>query len=161
VQSGAVDVIEWEPEQKAARSERLAAVQWDARAQVLTVQRAGGDVTQHRLVRGAWERTAQIAKGEHLRLRVVEAQTEAPRLYAAIGTPERVLFDPNPQVPGVTLGSARLYSWRDNNGIAWDGGLILPPGYSSSRRYPVVIQTHGFSKNEFLIDGPHGMTTAM
>jgi hypothetical protein len=34
------------------------------------------------------------------------------------------------------------------------GGLYLPPNYESGKRYPLVIQTHGFEKDKFWIDGP-------
>lgn len=33
------------------------------------------------------------------------------------------------------------------------GGLYLPPGYLRGRRYPLVIQTHGFSESEFAPSG--------
>ena len=34
------------------------------------------------------------------------------------------------------------------------GGLYLPPNYRPGKRYPLVIQTHGFDKDRFRIDGP-------
>jgi dipeptidyl aminopeptidase/acylaminoacyl peptidase len=41
------------------------------------------------------------------------------------------------------------------------GGLIYPTSYKPGMRYPLVIQTHGFSPNSFLVDGPFFFTTSM
>lgn len=66
----------------------------------------------------------------------------------------RLLWSPNPQLATVALGRAKVYHWRDSSGYAWRGGLVLPPDYVPGRRYPLVLQTHGFYNNhEFLVDG--------
>lgn len=72
----------------------------------------------------------------------------------------RLLWDPNPYADRFSFGRASVIEWDDANGIAWHGGLILPPNYDERGRYPLVIQTHGFHADEFLIDGPQGATTA-
>src|SRR5207244_7962007 len=38
-------------------------------------------------------------------------------------------------------------------GREWKGGLYKPVGYNSGQRYPLVIQTHGFSQSEFRPSG--------
>ena len=63
------------------------------------------------------------------------------------------LLDPNPQLQGVLLGKASIYRWTDQSGRKWEGGLVLPVDYRPSHRYPLVIQTHGFEPNQFLVDG--------
>lgn len=66
----------------------------------------------------------------------------------------KVLWNPNPDLASVALGSAKVYRWRDKSGYDWRGGLVLPPHYISGRRYPLVVQTHGFyNDHEFLVDG--------
>jgi hypothetical protein len=66
----------------------------------------------------------------------------------------RLLWNPNPQLASIALGQAKVYHWRDRSGYGWSGGLVLPPDYVSGRRYPLVLQTHGFyNHNEFLVDG--------
>jgi len=66
----------------------------------------------------------------------------------------KLLWNPNPQLAIVALGSAKVYHWRDSCGYAWRGGLVLPPDYVPGHRYPLLLQTHGFyNDHEFLVDG--------
>jgi dipeptidyl aminopeptidase/acylaminoacyl peptidase len=44
--------------------------------------------------------------------------------------------------------------------MQWEGSLTFPPNYDPGRRYPLVVQTHGFQEQEFLVDGPYRSTTA-
>jgi hypothetical protein len=39
------------------------------------------------------------------------------------------------------------------DGLSWQGGLFWPRSYRPGRRYPLVIQTHGFSPTEFRPSG--------
>jgi hypothetical protein len=78
-----------------------------------------------------------------------------PTLWATdkmIGASKQ-LWDPNPRLHEVRFGKAQVYRWQDSNGYTWNGGLIVPPDYVPGRRYPLVIQTHGFNDHEFLADG--------
>src|SRR5205085_7651613 len=59
---------------------------------------------------------------------------------------QRVILDPNPQLRDIDLGEASVYKWRDKNGRDWVGGLYKPPDYQQGTRYPLVVQTHGFSQ---------------
>ena len=70
----------------------------------------------------------------------------------------RKLWDPNPQLASLAIGGASVFQWQDAEGRSWTGALIKPPGFTTTRRYPVVIQTHGFTPDEFLTDGAY--TTA-
>jgi len=65
----------------------------------------------------------------------------------------RVVLDPNPQLSELELSQASLYEWQDKSGRNWTGGLYKPLGYIPGRRYPLVIQTHGFYPKEFRPDG--------
>ncbi len=71
----------------------------------------------------------------------------------------REIWDPNPQLQGIKCGEVSIFRWKDTSGCEWTGGLIKPVGYMPGRRYPLVIQTHGFQPNEYLSDGSY--TTAM
>jgi dipeptidyl aminopeptidase/acylaminoacyl peptidase len=68
------------------------------------------------------------------------------------GTVSRV-WDPNPQLAQVEIGKAEIYHWRDVSGRTWSGILVLPPLYDTGRRYPLVIQTHGYDAHSFFVDG--------
>lgn len=64
-----------------------------------------------------------------------------------------LLTDLNPQLRDIDLGRAELFTWTAADGRTVTGGLIKPrvePG----TRVPLVIQTHGFSDQTFLVDGP-------
>ncbi len=78
-----------------------------------------------------------------------------PMLWAQVsGTEsESVLWDPNPQIEHLKLGKASIYRWRDAKGRDWSGILALPPDYDPRRRYPLVIQTHGYDAQKFFADG--------
>lgn len=72
---------------------------------------------------------------------------------------KKLLWNPNPQLQALDLGQASVYTWKDNTGYKWHAGLVKPLGYVPGRRYPLVIQTHGFyNRHEFLVDG--SFTTA-
>lgn len=84
-----------------------------------------------------------------------ENLNQPPRLVAQekrTGT-SRVLWDPNPEVKDIAIGSAEVIQWKDETGYEWEGGLVMPPDRIPGKRYPLVIQTHGFSKTRFLSDG--------
>lgn len=65
----------------------------------------------------------------------------------------RVIWDPNPQLKSITLGEVSVLRWKDKAGREQIGGLYKPPDYVQGRRYPLVMQTHGFTENEFNASG--------
>jgi len=79
-----------------------------------------------------------------------------PRLYASDPAHARktLLLDLNPQFAQLEFGKVEAVRWKATDGHEVEGGLYLPPGYQKGVRYPLVIQTHGFSKEEFWINGP-------
>lgn len=86
-----------------------------------------------------------------LSVSVKEGRNDPPVLVATDNVTKisRVILDPNPQLKGIKLGEVSLLRWRDSVGRDRSGGLLKPPDYVAGRRYPLVIQTHGFSENEF------------
>ncbi len=48
-----------------------------------------------------------------------------------------------------------MLRWNDSAGRAWVGGVYMPPDYMPGKRYPLVIQTHGFSEHVFLPSGSY------
>lgn len=67
---------------------------------------------------------------------------------------KRILFDLNPQFATLEFGKVQEVSWVATDGHEVLGGLYLPSNYTAGKRYPLVIQTHGFTKERFWIDGP-------
>ena len=95
------------------------------------------------------------APEESLKLFIAQGLNAPPRLMArdqASQTP-RLIWDPNPQLKGVDLGTVRTLNWKDAAGRVWKGALFLPNDYHEGRGYPLVIQTHGFVEDEFRPEG--------
>jgi dipeptidyl aminopeptidase/acylaminoacyl peptidase len=59
----------------------------------------------------------------------------------------------NPQFDELIFGKVEEIRWRDGNGDSLKGGLYLPPDYDPEKRYPLVIQTHGFDPDAFSMSG--------
>ncbi|HWF92377.1 MAG TPA: hypothetical protein VN684_08840 [Terriglobales bacterium] len=95
-----------------------------------------------------------------LQVTVQQSLNDPPELIATDQLSRRitVILDPNSALRKVNLGKASEYYWSDSFGRTFVGGLVMPPDYVAGRRYPLVIQTHGLFKNEFISSG--GLTTA-
>ncbi|MHB8413384.1 MAG: hypothetical protein ACYDDI_15760 [Candidatus Acidiferrales bacterium] len=65
-----------------------------------------------------------------------------------------LLLDLNPQFRELRFAKAETIRWKATDGHEVGGGLYLPSNYAPDRRYPLVIQTHGFKKDRFWINGP-------
>jgi dipeptidyl aminopeptidase/acylaminoacyl peptidase len=65
-----------------------------------------------------------------------------------------VLFDLNPQFRRLSLGTVEDLTWKDVKGNAIMGALYRPPNFVSGKRYPLVVQTHGYRPHASWIDGP-------
>ncbi|MFZ3333725.1 MAG: hypothetical protein WA197_24010 [Candidatus Acidiferrales bacterium] len=61
----------------------------------------------------------------------------------------KVIWNPNPQLNEIHLGDESVFRWKDDTGRDWIGGLYKPPDDAPGRRYPLVIQTHGFREKSF------------
>jgi dipeptidyl aminopeptidase/acylaminoacyl peptidase len=77
-----------------------------------------------------------------------------PKIFAIDPEEKRrtLLLDLNPQFAGLSFGSVEEITWKVN-GVEVVGGLYLPPNYKATDRYPLVIQTHGFTSERFSMDG--------
>ena len=92
---------------------------------------------------------------ESLDVSIRQGLNKAPTVVitSRITNRQRMVWDPNPQLKDVALGEAMVYHWKDATGRGWTGGLYEPPNFIKGRRYPLVIQTHGFPENEFRPSG--------
>jgi len=61
----------------------------------------------------------------------------------------------NPEFESLQFGRVETFTWRDKKEQLITAGLVFPTNYQKGQRYPLVIQTHGFNPEEFLIEGPH------
>lgn len=113
----------------------------------------------HQEANGTWK---QIAGTEDPRLAKLPVKVEKresinqpPQLVAEDRTSHisHVIWDPNPQLKDIKLGVAEVIHWKDDTGYKWEAGVVKPPDYTPGKRYPLVIQTHGFRKGQFLSSG--------
>jgi dipeptidyl aminopeptidase/acylaminoacyl peptidase len=117
-----------------------------------------GTTEYRNLAHGKWQVTGQFKdkpKTEQgdLEVTVKQGLNEPPLLVATNKQTSRAIWDPNPQLKNLNLGQASVYKWKDKEGREWKGGLYKPVKYKPGRRYPLVIQTHGFSESEFIPSG--------
>lgn len=119
-----------------------------------------GSTEYRRTVGGSWaiaERTvgANRTASGGLEIAVRQGLNDPPVLMATDAKTKvsRIIWDPNPQLKDLTLGEATVYQWKDKAGRDWRGGLFKPIPYEAGRRYPLVIQTHGFTEAEFRPSG--------
>jgi dipeptidyl aminopeptidase/acylaminoacyl peptidase len=117
-----------------------------------------GASTYVRSAGGSWapdNSPSQAAVHEAIRMSVQQGLNDPPVLAAtdSVTGLSRVIWDPNPQFRGVDTGGASVYKWTDESGRELVGGLFKPFHYEAGRRYPLVIQTHGFSETEFIPSG--------
>lgn len=84
-------------------------------------------------------------------LSVEESLNQQPVLVALDNETgaSRVVFDPNPQLAEVELLPVETFTWEDQHGREIRGGLLKPAHFDSTKRYPLVIQTHGFEPDRF------------
>jgi dipeptidyl aminopeptidase/acylaminoacyl peptidase len=85
-----------------------------------------------------------------------EGPNTPPRLVAVdFGTRAmRVVLDPTPDLRTAgRLGRVEVFHWTSKLGKGFAGGLYYPPDYVEGRRYPFVIQTHGYDSTRFSPDG--------
>lgn len=81
-------------------------------------------------------RTGQVAF-------IGDSPTTYPEAWALTdGGPQR-LTDLGGQLDGWELGEVRTITWTSTDGTEIEGVLRLPPGFDSSRRYPLAFVVHG------------------
>jgi dipeptidyl aminopeptidase/acylaminoacyl peptidase len=102
------------------------------------------------------DHSVESAKSQRPEVILKQGLNTLPKLFAkdSANGRERLLLDPNPQFADFEFGRVEDVTWQATDGHEVEGGLYLPPDYRPGIRYPLVLQTHGFSKDEFWINGP-------
>jgi dipeptidyl aminopeptidase/acylaminoacyl peptidase len=85
-----------------------------------------------------------------------ENMNTAPRVFAVDTITHRktMLLDLNPQFAFLQFGKVEEIEWKGSDGRDVKGGLYYPVDYEPGKRYPLVIQTHLWTRDRFWIDGP-------
>src|SRR5262249_39915723 len=109
---------------------------------------------------GQWHKTGDghaIREQNIPEIIVDEDLNTSPRIFALnTATGERaLLLDLNPQLRRLKLGRVEEIKFEGAAEHDIRAGLYLPVDYVPGKKYPVVIQTHGFDPESFWIDGPY------
>ena len=79
-----------------------------------------------------------------------EGMNTPPRIFAidlATGR-KSLLMDLNPQFQNLALAKVEEITWKDAHGIEVKGGLYWPPDYVAGKKYPLILQTHGWNPDK-------------
>jgi len=108
-------------------------------------------------VSGECTRTDNIsAKASLPEIILDEDMNTPPRIVAVDPTSQQraTLLELNPQFALLKFGRVEEITWKSSDGLSVQGGLYYPIDYVPGRKYPLVIQTHGWTRDRFWIDGP-------
>jgi dipeptidyl aminopeptidase/acylaminoacyl peptidase len=145
-------------------SRELKLIRWDRRTNELIFEegRAHGGPSGSRLYLqkrdSVWESVShKVLVPQPPRILLEEGMNEPPQIVAAQpdGQQRAVLLELNPQFQHLKFGREELIRWNARDGHEVEGGLYYPVDYIPGRRYPLVIQTHGFRPDRFDVDGPY------
>jgi Prolyl oligopeptidase family len=143
-------------------SKNLKLLRWDANTNqlIFTAERNNQNGTAPTEVRfrnriGRWEEAAQGQGEDTPEIILDEGLNLPPRIVAEAGHEKKVLLDLNPQFQGIKFAREEQIRWKARDGHEVEGGLYYPVDFVPGRRYPLVIQTHGFQPDRFEIDGPY------
>lgn len=146
--------------------EDLRLLKWDARTNTVTcdvgrVESLEGKNTPKAFFRKNGETWSRVMGSEGPRTRLLpdivldENMNTPPRIFAvtADGRQKSLLVDMNPQFRDLAFAKVEEVSWKSPLGDEVRGGLYWPKDYMAGRKYPLVIQTHGWISNKFWMDG--------
>ena len=133
---------------------------WDAASETVVLARqvlGGGDERAYFRKQGdGWQAVESAPGGPGLaKLKLEEGLNEPPHivLIDPDSGKSRELLDLNPQFSDLTLAHQEEITWQATNGSAVRGALYYPIRYEQGKRYPLVIQTHGYKRDQFGADG--------
>jgi len=124
---------------------------------------ADGPPVEFKQEAGHWkarERSAQINSPSGELVVTVEEDINHPPVLMVTNPRTKqkaTLLDLNPQFANLMFGRTEIFEWQAKGSTphAMIGLLYYPPDYSPGKRYPLIIQTHAFTKDRFWIIGPY------
>jgi hypothetical protein len=146
------------------RARQWRPVSWN-RGNVIEFEQRKDDTVRLRFQRVGQEwrsvlKDKNIGEGESpspVQIKLRQDPNTPPALYAvqSASGQERFIQDLDPQLRGsITLGRVELVHWTATDGKPWSGILYYPVQDEPGQRFPLVIQTHGYSEKNFSLNGP-------
>src|SRR5260221_10251372 len=125
-----------------------------------------GTLVGYQKTHSGWNKVSatadELTANAQLQLTLEEDLNQAPRIVAlnlASGQ-KSVLMDLNPQFKNLTFARVEEIAFTTPDGRKFKGGLYRPPDHVREKRYPLLIQTHGWNPQRFWIDGPYSSAFA-
>ncbi|MBS1867513.1 MAG: hypothetical protein JSS69_16485 [Acidobacteria bacterium] len=118
-----------------------------------------GPLQSARKVDGRWQVMPTPSDGivdAPVRVTLEENSNTPPRIFVnnqRTGE-KRLLLDLNPQFRNFQFAKVETIRWLATDGHEVEGGLYFPSDYQRGKRYPLVIQTHGYEEDRFWMNGP-------
>ena len=103
-----------------------------------------------------WEKTSNsLPDDPQPEIVLEEDPSDAPKIAAVDSASHRhaTLLDLNPQFKDLKFGRVEEIRWKGSDKRFSAGGLYYPVNYVPGKKYPLVIQTHGWTSKRFYIDG--------
>ena len=149
------------------------ALEWNGESQELTClsppeqsddfERVAGTVgmdwanhtSRYRRIEGGWKEVSAAIPNGDLMIRIKEDMNSPPKLFMRKGDGgvDSVLLDLNPQFNNLTFAKVEQVSFEWARGRKTTAGFYLPLNFTVGRRYPLVLQTHGWTRERFEIEG--------
>lgn len=132
-----------------SKTERSDRIEGELHAEV-----AVPSLTMKRLTLAEWQQLQPTQARELPMIALEEGINTPPRIFAQDQLANRsvLLMDLNPQFSELKYGHVEELHLLVH-GIPVIAGLYLPPDYVASKRYPLVVQTHGYDPKRFSMDG--------
>jgi len=127
--------------------------------EVRTLDGSMGSRIGYQKVTAAWEKTEpakdDLRQNHEVDVLLEEDINTPPRIFVVDRTTrqKKLLLDLNPQFRELTFGRVEAIRWKALDGHELWGGIYYPPDYEPGKRYPLVVQTHGFAPDRFEING--------
>lgn len=133
--------------------------QWEGKTGIVVVSSGTGNQRKTSFFRKEGDHWVEVsapptAAPAPVKIALEEDINHPPKIYATENGSKSLLVDLNPQFREFRFGKEEVLTWKASDGHLVTGGLYYPPDYKAGRRYPLVIQTHGFRRDRFWIDGP-------
>lgn len=138
----------------------LNVIRWNPTTNEVLLRSKDSTLVTYRKTGFGWQQTMDAANrtcsSGDFDIRIEEGANLAPRIVSIAPNSQRktLLLNLNPQFSGLQFGRVEVVAWKTSDGREVEGGLYWPPDYVAGKRYPLVIQTHGFDPERFYIDGP-------
>jgi len=143
----------------------LQAVSWDAHTNELTCRSAEGkdsteaaSLVHFRKYGNQWHEDLSLTLPRRdIDVVLEEDMNTPPKIYVRRANNEQMslLLDLNPKFKDIRWGRVEELTWEWGEGRSGKGVLYYPVDYSPERKYPLVIQTHGYklTSERFRIEG--------